>query len=309
MFKKQRSILLLFQIMVCYILHSQNYFVSNINNNLSFTNPSYVLFNEYALIQLNYRNQWPISNMYTSYGSAYFHHADRLNSNFGAILNYDNTYKGTFTNVGLGLNYAYKLQVGRRSHLLFGLQGFYRLSSNNYSNLTFENPTAFQPVNENQWGPAIHSGLGLLLPEKHFIGISVNNIVNSSTEFGSSRLYGLNYVGRVKIRGYYNEFSFEPLGSISSDLSYVQFQYGANIDYAGLKGGLLINQVNTQFTALIILLGISFENYEFVYTYDLNLSGAPTLNPKMAAHEVTFLRKFQYKGRRNKRGAIKCPDI
>ena len=122
-------------------------------------------------------------------------------------------------------------------------------------------------------------------------------------------MYNLNYVGSIQVKNYYSEIFYEPVINISSDLTKLQLYYGGNVNYSGFKAGLLINQTELNINALIILLGISFENYDIVYTYDLNLSGAVTLNPKMAAHEVTFLRKFQYKGRRKRRGAIKCPDI
>lgn len=293
----------------CSILLGQNYFVSNIYNNLTFSNPSYIHFFDYSIAQLNYRNQWPVSNLYTSYGVSYFHNAENLNSNFGAILNYDSQYKGTFTNAAIGLNYAYKLQTGRKSYFLFGLQGYYNFSNINYNNLTFENQVVGQPTGQSNRFPSVNVGIGYTLFEEHFIGISLNNLLSNSEYPESNLIYNASYVGKIKAKSYYSEYYFEPILHISTDLDYIQLQYGSNLSYEGLKAGVLLNQTQLNVNTLIILLGISFENYEFVYTYDLNLSGAVTINPKMAAHEVTFLSKFQYKGRSKRRGAIKCPDI
>jgi len=294
---------------LCNILLAQNYFVSNLYNNLTFTNPSYILFFDYTVAQLNYRNQWPVSGLYSSYGVAYFHSADKLNSNIGAIINYDNQYKGTFTNIAAGLNYAYKLQTGRKSHFLFGLQGFYTRAATNYSNLTFENQNMTIPANESFYTPRINVGIGYNLNNEHFIGLSANNLFTNTGTNPATMLYNASYIGRIQAGNYYSNYNISPILSISTDLNYIQFQYGANVNYEGLMAGLLLNQTQLNINALTILLGISFENYDFVYTYDLNLSGAVTFNPKLAAHEVTFLSKFQYKGRSKRRGAIKCPDI
>jgi type IX secretion system PorP/SprF family membrane protein len=310
MFKKRKHILTVFVFLYfSSIILGQNYFVSNLYNNIVFSNPAYVHFHEFSFLQLNYRNQWPVSNLYSSYGVSYFHYAEDLNSNFGAILNYDNQYKGTFTKASLGLNYAYKLRIGQKSHFLFGLQGFYNLENVNYSNLTFENQTAIIPENSKKHYPTFNSGIGLLLRKEHFIGLAVNNINSPSGSTNSDLRLNLTYIGKIKSQGYYSNTFFEPLINISSNFDYIHFQYGGNINYEGYKAGLLIDQTGGNVNTLIILLGISFENYEFVYTYDINLSGAISINPKMAAHEVTFLRKIQYKEKSKHRGAIKCPNI
>jgi type IX secretion system PorP/SprF family membrane protein len=311
MIKKRRHLFLfLVFLSLNSLILAQNYFVSNTYNNLTFTNPSFAQYNDYSLFQLNYRNQWPANNMYTSYGVAYFHNSDNLNSNFGAIVNYDQQYNGTFSQLAAGVNYAYKLKISRRSHFLFGLQTYYNHSAINYSGLTFQNDiTASIPTNQLSQFPSVHAGIGILFPDKHFLGASVNNILSYTEPFTPKRSYSINYVGSLQVRGYYSEFYIEPMIRGYTDLTKVHIIYGSNINYYGFKAGLLLNQTNLSINGLIILLGINFENYEFVYTYDLNLSGVLTLNPKMATHEVTFLRKLQYKGRRNRRGAIKCPDI
>jgi type IX secretion system PorP/SprF family membrane protein len=265
------------------------------------------LYNEYSVAQFNYRNQWPISNLYTSYGASYFQDSPDLNSNFGAIVKYDNQYNGTFSQSSVGLNYAYKLQIARQTNFLFGLQAFYNYSSANYSNLTFENPTINLPSNESNSFPTINSGIGLLIHKEHFIGISANNLFNFANA-NSNLIINATYIGKYK-GNYYSDISYEPLINISSDLNYLQLKYGGNINFSPIKIGFLLSQNGINFNAFVILLGISFENYDIVYTYDLNLSEAVTINPKMAAHEVTFLYKFEYKGRSKHKGAIKCPDI
>lgn len=310
MFKKHKLLLtLLFSVLSGHIILAQNYFVSNTYNNLVFSNPTYPHFFDHTIAQLNYRNQWPVSNMYTSYGLSYFHNADKLNCNFGAILNYDNEYNGTFSNLSAGLNYSYKFQASRRSHLIFGLQGLYSQASINYSQLQFEDATAVVMPNEKSIYPTINVGMAYLLQDQHYFGASLINLLSDKDFPNNNLTYTVSYIGHVKMKNYYSSVYFEPMLYFSTDLAYIQLQYGANLSYDGLKVGFSLNQTEINISTMVFLLGISFENYEFVYTYDLNLSGAVTINPKMAAHEVTFLKKLQYKGRSKRRGAIKCPDI
>ncbi len=290
-------------------LLAQNYFVSNLYHNLVFSNPAYALYTDFSTLQLNYRNQWPSSTQYTSYGAAGFYVAENLNSSFGAIVNYDNEYQGTFTRTAFGGNYAYKMQTGHRSHLLFGLQAFYNLAASNYSGLTFENPAAPVPANQQSSYTSISSGIGILLNEEHFLGASVINLLPTAANLSEDLQIQLSYRGIIRPRGYYNELHYEPLVNISSNLIETEALYGMSVVYSGLKGGLIIRQNMFRVNALIILLGISFENYQFVYTNDINLSGVVSVNPKMAAHEVTFLTKIKYKARSKRKGAIKCPDI
>ena len=78
----------------------------------------------------------------------------------------------------------------------------------------------------------------------------------------------------------------------------------------GIIAGIYARQsLKFKFDAIIILLGTRFRNLSLYYCYDINLSGADSRFTNLAAHEVTFLYDMQYKRKRNKRGAIKCPKI
>ena len=82
------------------------------------------------------------------------------------------------------------------------------------------------------------------------------------------------------------------------------------VDMGGIIAGIYARQsLKFKFDAIIILLGTRFRNLSLYYCYDINLSGADSRFTNLAAHEVTFLYDMQYKRKRNKRGAIKCPKI
>lgn len=291
-------------------LFAQNIFVSNLYNNIVFSNPSMVGINEFSIIQLNYKNHWPIDGIYNTYAASVFHHLDNFNSNIGASLTHDRQYKGYLTNSTVGLNYTYKLQTGYRNYLIFGLNGQYNLQRLNYNALTFENnppPNLESRINHY---PVINAGITISLYSKHNIGFSIINPVPLSEHPLAQRMLTLTYLGQFKSRSPYSLPSYiEPIAHINLSEDIIEVKYGGNIGLYNFKTGILVSQTSLRLNTVSFLLGISFDNSDFIYVYDLNLSSAVSINPKMAAHEVTFLRKFQYKGRRTRKGAIKCPNI
>jgi type IX secretion system PorP/SprF family membrane protein len=302
-------VLLLFLCMTESIF-SQHIFVSNLYNNLVFSNPSLAGINKFSLLQLNYRNQWPIDGIYNTYGVSYFHSMEKLNSNIGAIFNYDRQYKGFLTNTSLGANYTYKLQVGRRNYLYFGLAGHYHLQKLNYNVLTFENAGTTMPENQSSSYPIINTGVTLSLNEVHYFGASATNVIPLADPLFVNQMITLSYIAHIEGASYYSLPSFyEPIAAINLTKEFIEFKYGCNLGFYNVRTGILFSQTGMNINTMDLLLGIIYNNYEFIYTYGLNLSGAVTINPKIAAHEVTFLVKFQYKRRRTRKGAIKCPDI
>lgn len=286
----------------------QNYFVSNLYNNIVFSNPSIPSFNNYSHLQLNYRNQWPVAGMYTTYGASFFHNAKSLNSNFGIILNHDRQLNSAFTSTSIGANYSYSLKTGYRTKLLFGLNGNYVFENLNYNRLNFENPVSWPSERNNI--PVINSGISFVLGNNHLLGFSVINILGNRSSNLTSQEYNVCYIGEIEVRRRGNTpLLVEPLGEVSFKNNFLDISYGVNFGFSALKTGILLSQSNLKVNTATFLLGILYYNYEFIYTYDLNLSGAVSINPKMAAHEVTFLSKFQYKVKRKKHGAIKCPKL
>ncbi len=291
-------------------LIAQNIFVSNLYNNLVFSNPSMAGINDFSIIQLNYKNHWPVDGIYNTYAASVFHHMDDYNSNIGASILHDRQYKGYLTNTTVGLNYTYSLRTGHRNYLIFGLNGQYNLQRLNYNALTFENFAPSNLENRTNHFPIINAGVTISLYEMHYIGLSIQNPVPLSEHPFAQRTLTLTYIGEYKSRSPYKLPSLiEPIAHICLSENLIDVKYGGNIGFYNFKTGILVSQTSLRLNTISFLLGINFENNDFIYVYDLNLSGAVSVNPKMAAHEVTFLRKFQYKGRRTRKGAIKCPKI
>jgi type IX secretion system PorP/SprF family membrane protein len=309
-FRQKYSLISFVLIFNSVLLKSQNPFISNLYNNLIFNNPSLATFNDFSLLQLNYRNQWPIDGIYNTYGVSYFQSAESLNSNFGGILLYDRQLKGALTNISTGINYSFKLPVSQKNYILFGMMGSFNYQSLNYSRLVFDPNSNPSNNNQNNSYPILNSGVSFLLNENQAIGISVVNIFSNPVGQHQSVQFHANYLSHYNLERYNQSISYvEAFADIFFTQEHLNLLYGSNIDFSAFKTGFLINQQNLSINSISFLLGISYANYDFIYSYDLNLAGKVTLNPKIAAHEVTFLMKFQYKKRTKHHRAIKCPKI
>ncbi|MBN1118930.1 MAG: PorP/SprF family type IX secretion system membrane protein [Bacteroidales bacterium] len=303
-------ILFLNSLVFCSVTYSQNYFTSNFYNNAVFNNPSLASINENSLLQMNYRNQWPVDGLFNTYGGAFFHAMSSLNSNVGVVLNHDRQYKGFLTNTTVGVNYSYKIKIAYRNYLSFGLNGSYNLRSLDYSNLHFENPGVVYLQSEQNHYPIINAGMTLTFQKDHNIGVSIVNIYPFLDQPIMNRALCLSYLSHIESNRYNTLPGYiEPMAEVYITEDFLRYNYGINLGFYNIKSGILISQTGLNVNSIALLLGILFDNYEFIYAYDLNLSSAVSINPKMTAHEVTFLYKLQYKGRRKKMGAIKCPKI
>jgi len=285
-------------------------FKTDVSNNIVFINPSTIVYNDYSILQLNYSNHLPMNGLYSTYGVSYFHNLADLNSSIGISVIHDRQFKGSLTNTVVNAYYSYKTEIGFENALLFGLSGGYNFIKKDYSNLTFENNSFGIPVNSSKKYPDINTGLSFVINKIHILGLSVSNLMSKYKDNPFSKTVNLSYYSQIENYNYHSLISYiEPVINISVNSATNQILYGCNIGFSDFKTGILLNQSNFSVNSSTILLGISFENYDLIYTYNINLSGVVSINPKLAAHEVTFINKIQYKKRRSKHKAIKCPKI
>lgn len=301
---------IVFVVSSAYILSGQNLFVSNIKNNLVFANPSFAALNNFSIIQTNYRNQWPVDGIYNTYGASVFQNIEDLNSNIGLVLNYDRQLNGIYNNYTLGINYAYKLKVSPRNYLFFGLFGAYNFQKIDYSTLVYENPSSTYQENVSRSLPSFNLGITYYRNQSHAFGISFVNLYSFTDTPLIEQHLNLSYLGKFDLRRNATLISaVEPIGNIRLSQSKVESRLGCNLEFYNFRSGVLLNFGNIHLNSSSFLLGVFSETYDLTYCYEVYLSKSVTINPKMAAHEVTFLWKYQYKRRRKHHRAIKCPDI
>lgn len=289
------------QTILPYQSFSQGNHYSHFNDNAFFSMPSTVWYHENSFIHLNYQNKWPGTNSFEKYGVAYFMPIDKLDSHIGVYAKQDNQNNGVFSRTNIGINYSYKVKMTRRLSIAGALQGNYAYSKVAISDLTFQNQETYADKGTNII--YFNAGATAILNDMHFLSISVENIMQDFDEYN----FNFAYQGKYEIDKS-DAFILAPWALISVNKHYQVLHYGSTMQYQNLIVGLgLMQHPNFDMLNTTILLGINYENMRFVYSYDIHLSGEPLAKPNMAAHEVTFLKEFMYKGRTRKRRAINCP--
>ncbi len=294
---------------------AQNIHFSNISENLFKHNPAAITRTEKLAFQLTYRNQWPGSSSFNTYDGAFLYHSEQLKSTAGILVLRDIQGDAIINVTSFGILYAYQARIAREWFLAGGLQASYTIYSTNFSSLIFENGQyPALPLDENQQFLDFSAGLELSYRDISRYGISVSRLGSFQPAFNNLPRLQLNlsYQGKYLISADYNRITtkIEPSFFLSLQQNSSELLYGSRLDISGFLGGIYIRQnLKFQFDAIIILLGTRFENFSLFYCYDINLSGVDSRFTNLAAHEVTFLYDMQYKRKRNKRGAIKCPNI
>ncbi len=296
-------------------LRAQNIHFSNICENLFIHNPAAITRIENMVIQLTYRNQWPGSSSFNTYNGAFLYHNEPLKSTAGILILRDMQGNAIINQTTFGILYGYQARITRLWFLAGGIYASYNIYTTNFSNLTFENgqlPTI--ALNENQQFFDFSAGLELSYKNISRYGISLSRLGSFQPVYQqfSGLQVNLSYKGRYLLsEGYQNVTKIiEPSFYAALQRNSSELLYGSRIDIGGLLGGIYMRQnLKFEFDALILLLGIRFGNLSFFYSYDINLSGANSRFTNLAAHEVTFLYDMQYKRKRKKKGAIKCPSI
>ncbi len=296
-------------------IYCQDFHFSNLHENLYTLNPARITHTKKLRVNLSYRNQWPGTSDFISYDGALFYSSERLKSTAGLHIINDNQGKGIINLTTIALLYGYKTKIGRQLDFAAGLNASYNIYKANFSELEYENMgSPVLPDNDNSKFFDFSVGVEFGINEHTWLGFSVSHIANiaESSHLSLNRKFNFSYTGSYRLSSSYNqqEISIEPLLVVSIQNNFNELLYGGRIKYEIVYGGLYIRQnIRFQMDALIILLGTSFKNWSFFYTYDINLSGAKSRFTKLAAHEVTFLYDLEYKKRSNKKGAIKCPKI
>jgi len=149
-------------------------------------------------------------------------------------------------------------------------------------------------------------------------GVSVSHLTRPHDTFSNqigSRM-PMKYTGFVSTRFYASDVVIEPAVYYSQQQNNNELVWGSQfvIGSTFMVGGWLRQNLKFEPDALILVAGISWENYNIAYSYDVNLKKMRFLSTKMAGHEVTFLYRFEYKqeniktGHRQKRSKkVECP--
>ncbi len=193
---------------------------------------------------------------------------------YGMGLSLYNDYFGNTRYTGIGLTYAYHLEMGDNS-ISFALSPRFSQYGLNESNYVYfdDNDDAISNANEHKM--IFDADFGFLFySENYEAGISINNLLESNISLGNNDSQSNKIIRTYNLMGKYkhnlnDDFLIQP-GLLFTYNTY-NLYYDLNVK-AKIKdlvwAGIGYKQVN----ALNIMFGIDYKNYSFAYSYDYYLS-------------------------------------
>ena len=150
--------------------------------NALFFNPAYAGVKKHGVANVSARHQWVRVEKYPiTYYASYDQHFDSINSGMGIVISHDQ--KGLETTDHIGLNYSYKINVGRGT-LRLGTQVAAYRKTLDFSQFVSIQPTGLPATKQTEYKPDIDLGLWYE-GYRVFAGFSTRHI----PEFRFKKLY------------------------------------------------------------------------------------------------------------------------
>ncbi|HLO57910.1 MAG TPA: PorP/SprF family type IX secretion system membrane protein [Bacteroidales bacterium] len=294
------------------IMAGQDFHFSQFMPTMVHVNPGYASLPASPEAGLVYRNQWPgISATFVTYGADLVVPVSSWNSGFGMGFTNDVQGGGVISQAAATLQYSYLIKLDRNWQVGAGLSASWVIRHFDASQLLFRsdilNDLGYSYGNTNfaSYDRSYPDfSVGFIARHDGFLtfGVSASHLTRpSNTE---SSLYGarlpLKYTafvsGVVGGNNRYSDFTLEPAVYFSKQQNNNEIIWGTNVNMAEkfLIGGWFRNSTSLSMDAFIVSAGISWEKYNIIYSYDVNLKKFNSLSTKLAAHEVTFLYRFKY---------------
>ena len=312
--------------LMVWVSFGQDFHFSGFMQNMVYVNPAYAALPSSGEIGLTYRNQWPgIPATFVTYGASLVIPVRSLNSGIGVNFMNDMQGGGVINQNSISLLYGYLFNASSSWQIGAGISASYVFKSFNADELVFRSdilndlgysygPVTFDSYNKNY--PDFSIGFIARNNANLSLGASVGHITrphNTFSEIAGSRL-PMKYTAFISSRLPLNnggKVTVEPALFYSLQQDNHELMWGSRFVIAKnfSAGGWIRQNLRFNMDALIISIGISYEKYNISYNYDVNLKKINYLSTKMAAHEVTFLYRFEYKdvqkGKKVKK--IDCP--
>jgi len=283
----------------------------------------------------NYRNQWPgLDHSFVTYNASYDQYFEKIHGGVGILLNVDNAGQGILKTTQASLMYAFSLRASKTLFINMAVQGTFYQKSLDWDKLTFGDQidpqygpiagleTQETPPDRNSVIlPDFSAGIAFGWKKVLYGGVAVNHLTEPNIAFYSQN----DNLLRMKITGHFGAninlgghgmgFSedYEPTFYIAPNLLYQQ-----QGDFHQLNAGMYIirlpivigawfrhNFENAD--AVIVLVGINYQNFRFGYSYDITLSKLKSTTG--GAHEISLAYQFDCIEKRRRLHAIKAPGF
>ena len=287
----------------------------------------------------NYRNQWRnIANGYETYAFSYDYNMRDARSGFGLMASADKAGAVGMGTTNVGFLYSYKLKLSSDWVLSPGLHFAYGTRGINKDKVVLLDQLSYGDASIPSNDPLLFSikdtdyfdfGSGLLLYSKTLWGgISAfhMNQPNLSMMGDESRLAMKTSIhGGARIRLYNGPFQRSKVPSIAPSFIFKkqgnveQLDVGVNFHYDPVMVGFWYRGMPARETpekslmsqdALIFLVGMKYDQFEFGYSYDITIS---SLGPTSGgAHEISLAYHLHNPNRRKRKvnyKEIPCPTF
>lgn len=297
-----------------------------------YLNPALTGTGECSRIMLNYRNQWPsFDKSFTTYSFAADHYIDALSGGIGVMVYSDNAMEVVNT-LKVSGTYAYKLTINRDMQLNAGFEVSYYQQKINWDNLIFAdmidrtsgtiNPSSSVEVPpDNLTHQVADFSVGLLYgyQEKFYFGVSASHLTQPNLSYYSNgaesflyRKYTVHAGGTIKLSdGDYRygrwAMSIMPMIVYQQQQNAQQLNFGFNFDMLPLTIGWYYRHNILNYDAMSFVAGIKQKKFKFGYSYDLSLSKLKSQSG--GSHEISITFLVNCSKKRNRPGAIKCPEF
>lgn len=308
----RRSTALLIGVLFCTAAINQDYHFSGFMQNMVYLNPGYSALPASAEAGLTYRNQWPgIPATFVTYGAALVVPVKPLNSGIGVSMLNDVQGSGVISRASANLTYGYLMEFDRNWKVGMGLTASWVMKQFRADELVFRSDllndlgyTYGNVVIDNYSRSYPDFSIGFIAHRTRSLsfGVSASHLTrprDTESTFSDGRLpLRFNaFAGMVLGSGNRSsDLTIEPavFYSIQKDNHEIVWGTMFNLSSKFSLGSFLRHNTHFNFDALIVSAGISMEKYNISYSYDVNLKRLSPLSTKMAAHEVTFLYRFEY---------------
>lgn len=273
-----------------------------------YLNPAFTGTSEYQRVVSNYRNQWPKQgNTYVTYNLTWDKFVSSIRSGIGVKLMYDRELNGVVNSINTSFLYSYHIKVNDRLFYTMALEAGFIYKQFNTSGLIFPGMidqgtgtitgTYPLPFEDGQKiFPDFSFGMAGQLDDVYF-GAAIHHL----TQPDQSIIEG-DQVGRLPLkitlhagtkshqfhRGLLSrEFTLSPNLIYRQQGSFRQINAGIYMKEDWLAFGLWYrNNLSVRPDALIAMIGIQRDKFQFGYSFDFSLSNVAAYS--YGSHEISL---------------------
>ncbi len=313
-------------------LKAQDPSFSQFYANPLYLNPALAGIDDCGRVMANYRNQWPsIDKGFTTYSVAADIYSNFMHGGLGLIVYNDNA-SGIISTLQASGIYSYHLNLSSNMQLNAGFELSYHQQKLYWEQLIFadmidrttgevipSNTLEEAPGNTNIGVADFSGGLVLGIRKKYFFGFATHHLTQPDLAYYSnndksslSRKYTFHAGAEFELKqGDYKTgrgaLYMLPGILYQQQLEARQLNLGLNFNYFPVSLGAWYRYNIENSDGLIFQFGIKYDRYRFGYSYDYTLS--KLTNGSGGAHEVSLAVLIACNKKRNRTGAIKCPEF